>query len=149
MMNVILLEDLPGKGTIGDVVKVADGYARNMLFPRNMALPANEANVKVLEHRKAKIAEIKATSLAEAQEVAEKISGLSVTLTSKAGEGGKLFGSITSQDVAEAIHAQHDIFVDKKKIQLSTHIKEVGEYSVDIKVYSDIVASVTVKVEEQ
>jgi large subunit ribosomal protein L9 len=149
MMNVILLEDLPGKGTIGDVVKVAEGYARNMLFPRNIALPANEKNMKVLEHRRAKIAEIKAANIAEAQEVAEKITGLSITLTSKAGEGGKLFGSITAQDVAEAIQVQHNIYVDKKKVQLSSHIKELGEYAVEIKVYSDIVANITVIVEAQ
>jgi large subunit ribosomal protein L9 len=148
-MKVILLEDVSGKGRAGDVVNVADGYARNMLLPRGLAIPATEANMKTLEHRKAKLAEIKAENLAQAQEVAEKLKDVSVTVTEKAGEGGKLFGSVTAQDIAEALHKEHGIFVDKKKIQLTAPIKELGEHTVAIKIFSEVGAELRVSVQPQ
>ncbi|MDR3072262.1 MAG: 50S ribosomal protein L9 [Clostridiales Family XIII bacterium] len=137
-MKVILLEDVSGKGKTGDVVNVADGYARNMLFPKGFAMPATEANIKIIEHRKAKIAEIKADNLLQAQEIAAKLENLTVTISEKVGDAGKLFGSVTTQNIAEAVHQEHDIFVDKKKIQLKTPIKEIGEYEVDVKIYADV-----------
>ncbi|MDR1069122.1 MAG: 50S ribosomal protein L9 [Clostridiales Family XIII bacterium] len=146
-MQVILVEDVAGKGKAGDVVKVADGYARNYLLPRGVAIPATDANMKSIEHRKAKLAANREQSLAEAQETAEKINSLSVTITSKSGEGGRLFGSITSQDIANAVSEQHDVFIDKRKISLDAPIKAVGVHPVEIKIYPEVTATIRVLVE--
>jgi large subunit ribosomal protein L9 len=147
MINVILLEDVSGKGKAGDVVKVNDGYARNMLFPRNLAVKATDANVKNLEQRKAVIAEKKEKELAQAREIAEKIDSLSVTIQTKSGEGGRLFGSITSQDIVSAVKDQHDVFIDKRKILLDAPIKIIGVHPVEIKIYPEVSATVRVLVE--
>jgi large subunit ribosomal protein L9 len=147
MMKVILLEDLSGKGKTGDVVKVSDGYARNYLFPKGIAIDATEANIKTLEHRKEKIAERKAEDLESAKVIAEKIDSLSVTLKSKAGEGGKLFGAITTQDIANAINAEHGVFIEKKKIVLEAPVKTIGVHTAEVKIYPEVSATVRVLVE--
>jgi large subunit ribosomal protein L9 len=146
-MQLILLEDVDGKGKIGDIIKVSDGYARNYLLPRNLAIPATEANKKTLEKRKEKIALQKADDLESAKTVAEKIDSLSVTIESKSGEGGRLFGSITSQDIAAAINEQHGVFIDKRKIKLDTPIKTVGVHPVEIRIYPEVTATVRIVVE--
>lgn len=146
-MKVILLADVKGKGKIGDIVKVSDGFARNMLFPKNLAMEATDKNLKNLEMKKAKIAKEEAESLGAAQLQAEKINKISVTIKSKAGDGGKLFGSITSKDIANAIKEQHGISVDKRKVQLDSPIKNAGETSVEIKLYPEVTASLKVVVE--
>jgi large subunit ribosomal protein L9 len=146
-MQVILLEDVQGKGSAGDVVKVSDGHARNYLFPHNIAIPATKENLKTLESRKARLDAKKADDLASAQEKAEKIDSLSVTIQSKAGEGGKLFGSIGAQDIADAVLAQHEVYIDKRKIQLDAPIKETGVHSVELKIYPEVTATIRVLVE--
>lgn len=146
-MKVILLADVKGKGKVGDIVKVSDGYARNMLFPKNLAMEATDKNLKNLEMQKAKIAKEEAESLGAAQLQAEKLNKISVTIKSKAGDGGKLFGSITSKDIANAIKDQHGISVDKRKVQLDSPIKSAGETSVEIKLYPEVVATLKVVVE--
>ena len=143
-MIVILNKDIKGTGKAGDVVKVSDGYARNMLIPKGWATEATEGNVRSLEKQKAVAAEKKAQEKAQAQAHAEKIKALSVTIKTKAGDGGKIFGSITSKDIAEALKEQHKITVDRKKIQLANPIKMTGELDVAIKLYPEV--STTLKV---
>lgn len=145
-MIVILQKDLKGTGKAGDVVKVSDGYARNMLIPKGIAKEATEGNIKSLEKQKAIAAEKKAEQKAAAQATAEKIGSLKVTIQSKGGEGGRLFGSITSKDIAEALAAQHDIKIDKKKIDLGGPIKQTGDFTVPIKLYSEVTANLNVTV---
>ena len=134
-MIVILNRDVKGTGKAGDVVKVSDGYARNMLLPKGYAKEATEGNIRSLEKQKAIAAEKKAEEKARAEEQAKKISELSVTIKTKAGDGGKIFGSITSKDIAEALNKQHGIDVDKKKIQMEAPIKQTGETTVNVKLY--------------
>jgi large subunit ribosomal protein L9 len=139
-MQVILLEKLEGKGAAGEVIRVADGYARNYLLPKSIAIPATDSNVKTLEHRRAKLAERKAQDVEAAELIKSKIDSQSITFEAKSGEGGRLFGSITSQDVADAIHEHFGVFIDKRKISEGTPIKSVGVHPVTIKIYSDVAA---------
>ena len=148
-MIVILNKDVKGTGKAGDVEKVSDGYARNMLIPKGLATEATQGNIRHLEKQKAIAAEKKAEEKAAAKKQAEKIGKLTVTIKTKAGDGGKIFGSITSKDIAEGLKSQHGIEVDKKKIQLSSPIKQTGEMSVDIKLYSEVSAELKVKVEAE
>jgi len=145
-MVVILLKDVKGTGKAGDVVKVSDGYARNMLIPKGLAKEATEGNVRNLEKQKALQAEKKAEEKAAAQALAEKINAVAVTIATKAGEGGRIFGSITSKDIADALKQQHKLTVDKKKIQLDNPIKQTGEMTVSIKLYPEVSASLKVTV---
>ena len=145
-MIVILNRDVKGTGKAGDIVKVSDGYARNMLIPKGYAKEATEGNVRNLEKQKAIAAEKKAEEKAEAQALAEKINERSVTIKTKAGEGGRIFGSITSKDIADALADQHKLTVDKKKIQLDNPIKQTGELTVDIKLYPEVMAKLKVNV---
>lgn len=145
-MIVILNRDVKGTGKAGDIVKVSDGYARNMLIPKGYAKEATEGNVRNLEKQKAIAAEKKAEEKAAAQALAEKINAASVTIKTKAGEGGRIFGSITSKDIADALADQKKLTVDKKKIQLNNPIKQTGEMTVDIKLYPEVMAKLKVTV---
>lgn len=145
-MIVILQKDLKGTGKAGDVVKVSDGYARNMLIPKGIAKEATEGNIKNLEKQKELAAEKKAEKKAAAEKLAEEVSSLTVTLMSKGGEGGRLFGSITSKDIADALFEQHKVKVDKKKIELDGPIKQTGEFTVPIKLYPEVTANLKVTV---
>lgn len=146
-MLVILNKDVKGTGKAGDVVKVNDGFARNMLIPKGLATEATAGNVRQLEKKKAIEAEKKAEEKAAAVQLAEKIKTIAVVIKTKAGDNGKIFGSITSKDIAEELKKQHSIDVDKKKIQLSSPIKNTGEISVEIKLYSEVAATLKVVVE--
>lgn len=146
-MKVILLQDVAGTGKIGEVVKVNDGFARNKLFPQGLAAEATKKNIKDLEHKKAKMAKEHAENLDQAKAQAELLGKLSITIKSKAGEGGKLFGSITSKDIADTVKEQHDIDIDKRKVQLSSPIKNAGETTVEIKLFPEVTASLKVIVE--
>lgn len=145
-MIVILNRDVKGTGKAGDVVKVSDGYARNMLLPRGYATEATEGNIRSLEKQKAVLAEKKAAEKQAAQELAEKINQAEVVIKTKAGENGKIFGSITSKDIADALKEQKKITVDKKKIQLDNPIKAIGEMTVNIKLYPEVTAKLKVSV---
>lgn len=145
-MIVILNRDVKGTGKAGDIVKVSDGYARNMLIPKGYAKEATEGNVRNLEKQKAIAVEKKAEEKATAQALAEKINAASVTIKTKAGEGGRIFGSITSKDIADALADQKKLTVDKKKIQLNNPIKQTGEMTVDIKLYPEVMAKLKVTV---
>lgn len=144
-MKVILREDVDKLGRMGDLVNVADGYARNFLLPRNMAALATTKNIKSLEHEKRVIADrIKKEKMA-AEEEAKKIGAISVSISVQVGEEGKLFGSVTSKDIADAIVAQ-GFEIDKRKIQLEKPIKETGTFMVPVKVHHDVTAQVKVEV---
>lgn len=145
-MIVILNKDVPGTGKAGEMVKVSDGFARNMLFPRGLAVEATEKNQKALEREKEKIAQKKAEEKKEAEEIKEKIESAKITIATKAGEGGKVFGSITSMHIAEELEKQCNIKVDKKKIQMDGAIKTVGMVNVSIKLYPEVVAKLNVEI---
>lgn len=145
-MKVILLEDVRGQGKAGEIVKVNDGYARNMLFPKKLAKEATPANIKALEMKKAKDAERLAELKKEAEELKAILEKETIVLKSKGGEGGRLFGSVTNADVAEAIKAQKQIDIDKKKISIPAPIKMAGRHAVDIKLFTDVSVRITVEV---
>jgi large subunit ribosomal protein L9 len=145
-MKVILLKDVKGMGKAGDVVNASDGHARNYLFPRGLAKEATEGGMKVLEKQKAAEERKKQEELAEAKALADKISKLTVNLKGKAGDGGRLFGSITSKDIAEALEKQHKIKIDKRKMHLDNPIRELGAVFVEIKVYPEVTAKLKVEV---
>ena len=146
-MEVILKQDVQGTGKAGDVVKVKDGYARNKLIPSGLAIEATKGNLNMVEKIKAKAAEKLAQDKAEAEEFARKITGTEVVLKSKVGEGGKLFGSITSMDIAEALKEQLGEEIDKRKIALEKPIKETGVEEVEIKLFQDVAAKIKVRIE--
>jgi len=145
-MVVILIKDVKGTGKAGEIVKVSDGFARNMLIPKGLATEATGGNVKNLEKQKAQLEEKKAQEHKKAEELAESISGLEVKIVTKAGEGGRLFGSITTMDVADALKEQHKIDVDKRKFVMDTPIKHVGEFEIQIKLFQDVSAKLKVNV---
>lgn len=146
-MIVILTKDVKGHGKAGDVVKVSDGYARNLLIPKGLATEATEGNVKNLEKAKALNEEKKREELAAAKVLSEKIENNKVTIKTKGGEGGRLFGSITSKDIAEALEKQQNISIDKRKFILDSPIKQTGEFEIEVKVYPEVVAKLKVAVE--
>ncbi len=145
-MIVILVKDVKGVGKSGEVIKVSDGYARNMLLPRGLATEATEGNVRSLEKQKAIKDANKQKELGEAKELAEKIGQRKVTIITKSGEGGRLFGSITSKDIADALAQQHKISIDKRKFVLENPIKHTGDFEIDIKIYPEVTAKLKVTV---
>lgn len=145
-MIVILLKDLKGTGRAGEVVKVSDGYARNMLIPKGIAKEATEGNIRSLEKAKTLQAEKAAADKEAARKLAADINELTVNIVTKGGEGGRLFGSITTKDIAEALKEQHGIDIDKKKMVLENPIKHTGDYTVEIKLFSEVAATIKVKV---
>ena len=145
-MIVILMKDVKGTGKAGDVVKVSDGYARNMLLPKGLAKEASDGNIRNLEKQKEIAAAKRAEQKAAAQETAEKLEKITLEIKTKGGESGKLFGSITSKDIADALEKQEKIKVDKKKIEMSAPIKQAGQSTVTIKLFSEVSAELKVNV---
>lgn len=145
-MKIILKADVKSVGKKGELINASDGYARNYLFPRDLAMEATEGNMKTLEHQKSKEAKKKSEELQNAKEFAKKLSGLEVSIKAKVGDSGKLFGSITSKDIAEEIKSQHGIEIDKKKIMLEDAIKIAGTYDVEIKVYPEVYGKLKVNI---
>ena len=144
-MKVILREDVQGVGNIGDVLEVARGYARNYLLPRNKAVEATGRNLKAVDHAKRVITEKAKKEKAEVEEYAKKVSATAVTITAQVGRDDKLFGSVTTKDIAEALAAK-GIEVDKRKIHLDHPIKELGTTSVSVKLHAQVTATVSVTV---
>lgn len=144
-MKVILLENLENLGHIGDIVKVAPGYARNYLIPKGFVMLANEKNTKAMEHAKRQLEYKKNKMLEQAKAFAAKIEGIVLNLVHQAGEEGKLFGSVTNMELAEQLKVQ-GIEVDRKKIALADPIKHTGEYSVSIKIHPEVTATLKVVV---
>lgn len=146
-MKVILTADVKGKGYIGDIVNVNDGYARNFLFPKGLAKEATAKNLNVAKQQKQANEKRKLMERMSAEDAAKKLSGLKVVVKEKCGDNGRLFGSVTSKEISEAIKKQHGYDIDKKKIVMSDNIKDLGEFPLQIKVYAGITANITVSVE--
>ncbi len=145
-MEVILKEDVANLGHRGEVVKVADGYGRNFLLPRKLAMQATAANKAVIEQMKAAAARRSATEKAQAEEQVARLAPVVLSFTRKSGEAGHLFGSVTSADIAAALAAE-GFEVDRRKIQLDEPLKSLGEFTVAIKLHREVVAQVKVKVQ--
>jgi large subunit ribosomal protein L9 len=144
-MEVILKEDVVNLGHRGDVVKVAEGYGRNFLLPRKLAMQATAANKAVVEQMKSAAARRYATEKAQAEELAAKLTPVALDFTRKSGEAGHLFGSVTSADIATALEAK-GFEIDRRKIQLDEPLKTVGDFNVAIKLYRDVTAQIKVTV---
>ena len=148
-MKVILKADVKGHGKKGDLVNASDGYAKNYLIPKGLAVVADNSSINVMEGQKNAAAYHKNQEKLHAQELADQLNGITVKFTAKAGENGKLFGSITAKDVAEQIKMQHHLVVDKKKLAIPDGIKTLGTTEVLIKVYPEINATIKVNVTAQ
>ena len=147
-MQIILQEDVEKLGTRGQVVEVAEGYARNFLLPRKLAMPASAGNLKRLEKIRTTLAKLTATERDAAQKIADELNGVVITLVRKAGENDHMFGSVTSADLAHELSTRgHE--VDKRKIQLAEPIRTLGEYQVPVKLYTDVTAEFKVVVKRE
>ncbi len=146
-MKVVLLQDVKGKGKKGELCNVSDGYARNFLFPKKLAIEADNAALNELKNREESAAHHKKEEIAAAKETAARLDGKTVSITAKAGAGGKLFGSVTSKEIAAEIKAKLGIEIDRKKMNVAD-IKNFGEYTAEIKLYQGVTAKITVKVSE-
>ena len=148
-MQVILQQDVKGKGKKGQMVNVSDGYARNFLFPKQLAVPATASNVSVMKKQeKARLAQIEAEK-AQARENAEKLKACIVKIPARAGASGKLFGSITSKEISESLREQNGIVIEKQSIVLPEPIKAFGTYEVKCKMGYEISGTINVVVTEQ
>ena len=148
-MQLILLKDVKGLGKAGQVVKASDGYARNMLLPKKLAMEATDANLKALERNRAAIEAQRAIDKQVAEDIKAKVeSAVPVVLETKAGEGGRLFGAITSQNIADAFYNEYKIELDKKKIELDQPIKQIGPAEVTLKLFPGVSAKLKLEVKE-
>ncbi len=147
-MEVILREDIEKLGHRGQVVKVADGYARNFLLPRRLAVAATESNKKIVEQERQAHLRRDAKELADAQELAKIMAPVSVTIKQKAGEQDQLFGSVTSKDIVEALE-KAGYTLDRRKIHLEAPIKQVGEYKIPVRLHKDVTVDITVTVAKE
>ncbi len=146
-MKVVLKQDVKGLGKKGELVNASDGYARNFLFPKNLAVEANAQNMTELKNREQAAKYKIDTETAEAKKNAERISGKTITITAKAGQNGKLFGSVTAKEIAEKIEKEFGIKTDKRKITVDD-IKQFGTYEFEIKLYTGVSAKLFVRVGE-
>jgi len=145
-MEIILLQDIDNVGNRGQIVKVADGFARNYLVPKKMAVAATPQNRKWVDQQRVRFLKLEAREKADAAELANLMVGVTVSITRKAGEQGTLFGSVTAMDVAEKLVAQ-GYNIDRRKIQLAAPLKVLGEYDVPVKLHHEVTATIKVKVE--
>lgn len=146
-MKVILLADVKGQGKKGELRNVSDGYARNFLFPKNLAMEANTAALNELKNREAAEAYHIAEEKKTAADAAAKLDGKTLVLHAKAGASGKLFGAVTAKEVAEAVQKEFGLAIDRRKMSLND-IKSYGEYTAEVKLYAGIAAKLNIKVEE-
>ena len=147
-MKVILLQDVKGKGKKGQMIEVSDGYARNYMLPRKIAVEATADAVNTMRMNDKAAAEKAAKERAEALEISKQLRALTLIVKAKGGGAGRLFGSVTNQEIADALKAQTGITLDKRKIAISDPIKSVGTYTVTCKLGYEITAPLTVKIEE-
>ena len=147
-MKVILLQDVKGKGKKGQMLEVSDGYARNFMLPKKIAIEATPDAINTMRMNDKAAAEKAAKERAEALEISKKLRELTVTVTAKGGGAGKLFGSVTNQEIADALKAATGITLDKRKIVIADPIKNVGTYTVTCKLGYEISAPLTVKIQE-
>ena len=144
-MDVILREDIDKLGNRGQIVKVADGYARNFLLPRRLAVPATDSNRKIVEQERHAHLRKEAKLADEARDLGRLMANVSLTITQKAGEEGQLFGSVTAGDIADALEAQN-YKIERRKIQLDHPIKHVGEYKVPVRLHREVTIEIPVNV---
>jgi large subunit ribosomal protein L9 len=147
-MKVILLADIKGVGKKGEVINASDGYARNFLFPRKLAQEATEVNLSVLNQKKETERRKKLAEIEEAQKQADELKGKEVKISAKCGENGRLFGSITNKDVADALNAQYKLNIDKKRLVVDA-IRQLGTYEVEVKLYPEVSTKIKVVIVEQ
>jgi large subunit ribosomal protein L9 len=145
--KVILKKDIPGLGKAGDIKTVAEGYAKNFLFPKDLVLPATTGNIKSIEDKKKQVASLAAKEKTTAIDFAERLKEITITVKKKAGDGEKLFGSVTTDDIVNAL-MRHKLKVEKKMISHNT-IKSLGEHTASIKLYQGISATVKIMVERE
>jgi len=148
-MKVVLLQDVKSLGKKDDIVNVSDGYARNFLFPKKLAVEATVGKLNEISDKKSSLENKKKKELEQAKALAEKLNKVEIVIKTKAGVNGKLFGSITAKDIADLLNQKHKIEVDKKKIVLDDAIKSLGTYEVEIKVYPEVTAKVKVTVAQE
>lgn len=148
-MKVILLEDIKGVGKKDEVINSSDGYARNYLFPKKLAVEASRENMAKLQAKQESRQFRKDQEKEEAMKIASKLKEITVTIKVKAGENGKIFGGVTAKEIAENLNKEHKIVVDKKKIMLKETIKTLGVYPVEIKLYEGVIGNVKVKIVEE
>ena len=147
-MKVILLQDVKGKGKKGQMIEVSDGYARNYMLPKKMAIEATADSINTMRMNDKAAAERQAKERAEAVEISNRLREMTLVVTAKGGGAGRLFGSVTNQEIADALKAKTGIALDKRKIIISDPIKNVGTYTVQCKLGHEISAPLTVKIEE-
>lgn len=148
-MKVILLEDVKNVGKKGSLINAKDGYARNFLFPKNLAIEATPVNLKNLENAKKQQEAKEKEIYDDAKKLEEELTKVTIVIKSKTGENGKLFGSITTKEIAEQLEKGNGISIDKRKLELDETIKSVGEYAVKVKLHSKVTAKMTVIVTEK
>lgn len=148
-MQLIMLKDVKGVGKAGEVIKVSDGYARNLLIPKKLAMEATDTNLKILDRKRKDIESQREMDFARAQELKAQIEQKTVNMITKAGDSGRLFGAITSKDIADILEKDHGITIDKKKIALDSPIKQVGLTQVEIKLFPGVSAVCKVNVDIQ
>jgi large subunit ribosomal protein L9 len=144
-MEVILREDVPHLGHIGDIVKVRPGYARNYLLPRGLATVADKRNLRVLEHEKRVVEEKRKRAMSAAEQLAKKLAATAITITARAGEEGKLFGSVTNIDIERAL-GEAGLMIERRRIRLDEPIKTLGEHKVSVALAAGVQADLTVAV---
>ncbi len=147
-MEVILREDIDRLGNRGQVVKVADGYARNFLLPKRLAVAATDANRKIVEQERQAHLRREAKQKSEAEDLSKMLTGVTVTIAQKAGENDQLFGSVTSKDVADALAAKN-FTIDRRKVLMDEPIKQLGEFKIPVRLHKDVTAEVTVQVDKE
>lgn len=147
-MKVILMKDIKGTGKKGDIINTSDGHARNYLFPRKLAVEASDGNLSKLSHEKKTEDKKRQEALEAAQALKAKIEEKTVTFAIKAGEGGKLFGSVTTKEIAQSLKKEHGIPVEKKKIVMDQPLKSIGTTSVKIKIHPKVQAELKVVIKE-
>lgn len=147
-MKVILTQDVKSQGKKGELINVSEGYARNFLFPKKLAVEADAKAMNELKNREASIQYKHDTELAAAKETAKKLNDITVTIVS-GGNEGRLYGSVTSKEIAEHLKAQHKIDIDKRKIVMTDPIKTYGSYKFDVKLFPSVIGKLTVKVTDK
>lgn len=143
-MKVILLQDVKGSGKKGDVINASDGYARNFLFPKKLAVEANAGNMTELNNYKASVEHKRAVNRDNSSELKERLEKATIVITAKTGDNGKLFGKVTSMDIEKAVKEQTGIEIEKRKIQLPEALKTIGQYEVNVKLFEDISAKLKI-----
>lgn len=143
-MKVILLQDVKGSGKKGDVINASDGYARNFLFPKKLAVEANAGNMTELNNHKSSVEHKRAVNRDNSSELKERLEKATIVITAKTGDNGKLFGKVTSMDIEKAVKDQVGIEIEKRKIQLPEALKNIGTYEVTVKLFEDISAKLKI-----